>query len=161
LFALIGKQPTLTGRVPLWQYLLRDVVSKRPWFGYGWETVWYERSFQALSGKTAGWGIIVVNSHSGYMDILVYLGVVGLIIFLLVIGLGFIRTLQDVRRSDGSYNFVSLLVLAYVLMANLTISYFLEFESFHWVLFVLVLFMTVSSSNQMSVQQVPEETITS
>jgi O-antigen ligase len=160
LFALIGKQPTLTGRVPLWLYLLRDVISKRPWFGYGLETVWYDRTFQALSGKTAGWGIIVVNSHSGYMDILVYLGAVGLITFLLVIGLGFIRTLQDVRRSEGSYNFVSLLVLAYVLIANITISYFLEFESFHWVLFVLVLFMTVSSSSQMSVEQASEETIT-
>jgi exopolysaccharide production protein ExoQ len=145
LFALIGKHPTLTGRVPLWQYLLRDVVSKRPWFGYGWETVWYDRDFQVVSGKTAGWGIIAVNSHSGYMDVLVYLGVAGLLIFLLVIALGLIRTLQDALHPESAYSFMPLLILAYVLIANTTISYFLEFESFHWVLLVLVLFMTSDS----------------
>ncbi len=157
LFSLIGKRPTLTGRLPLWQYLLRDVVSKRPWLGYGLETIWYDRSFQVASGKAAGWIIVVVNSHSGYMDILVYLGVFGLIIFLLVVTWALIRALRYALNPGWSYNFVPLLVLAYVLITNITISYFLEFESFHWVLFVFVLFMTVSSSNLMVAKEILSE----
>jgi exopolysaccharide production protein ExoQ len=160
LFALIGKYPALTGRMPLWQYLLRDVVSKRAWFGYGWETIWYDRSFQVASAKAAGWAIIVVNSHSGYMDVLVYLGIAGLLIFLLVIAWGLIRTLHDALHPESAYSFMPLLILAYVLIANTTISYFLEFESFHWVLLVLVLFMTVASSKQIFDQGASEETVT-
>lgn len=141
-FSLIGKQPSLTGRVPLWQYLVREVVSERPWFGYGLETVWYERDFQVASGKAAGWGIVVVNGHSGYMDILLYLGMFGLIILLLMIVQGLIGSLRVARLTTSIYGFAPLLILAYVVISNVTISYLIEFESFHWVLLVLVLCMT-------------------
>ena len=147
LLALIGKSPGLTGRVPLWQYLLQEVVSKRPWLGYGPETLWYERAFQVASGEAAGWGMIVVNSHSGYMDILVYLGVIGLTIFSGVVIQAVVRALRSALRAAASTGFLPLLVLAYVLVANTTISYFLEFESFHWVLLVLVLFIRTSSQD--------------
>ena len=155
IFSLIGKNITLTGRVPVWRYLLQDIVSQRPWLGYGWETVWYERSFQVAAANAANWGIVVINSHSGYMDILVYLGAVGFAIFLLAVLQASMRAFGHAFSSTGSQNLAPLLILAYVLITNITISYFLEFESFHWVLLVFVLFMTLSSSNVKSTQVTP------
>jgi exopolysaccharide production protein ExoQ len=147
LFSIIGKNPTLTGRVPVWRYLFQNVISKRPWLGYGLETVWYERNFQVAVAKAARWDVVVINAHNGYMDILIYLGWIGFIIFLSVIVQGVINALQDAFSAARSHNFLPVLILAYVLITNITISYFLEFESFHWVLMVLVLFMTSHSEN--------------
>jgi O-antigen ligase len=146
-FSIFGKNPTLTGRVPVWRYLFQNVISERPWFGYGLETVWYERSFQVAVANAARWGIVVINSHNGYMDILVYLGVIGFVIFLCILVQGVINALRDAFSAEGPHSFLSVLILAYVLTTNITISYFLEFESFHWVLTVLVLFMTSRSDH--------------
>jgi O-antigen ligase len=139
--SLMGRSLNLTGRVPLWLNLLKHVVSSHPWFGYGLETVWYFRSFQVWAGKTSGWAIIAVNGHSGYMDILIYLGVVGLAILCVVLAQGFSRAMRRVLSGRTWLDFFPLLVLIYILVVNITISYFLEFESFHWVVLVALLFL--------------------
>lgn len=140
---LMGKSLNLTGRVPLWMNLLENVVSKRPWFGYGLETLWYFPEFQKWAAVTSGWGneIIVVNGHNGYMDILLYLGIVGLAILCIVLAQGFIRAMR--RALDGRtwLDFFPLLVFVYFLVANITIDYILEFESFHWITLVMLLFL--------------------
>jgi O-antigen ligase len=152
LLSLIGKNESFTGRVPLWNYLLHDVVSLNPWFGYGLETTWYDREFQIDAGRSAGWGIVVVNSHNGFMDILIYLGVFGLGIFMVVVIQNLIRVFQYAIRSSQPLDFIPLLILMYVLVANITISYFVEFENFHWLLFVMTLFMTTKYDSSIDVQ---------
>jgi O-antigen ligase len=116
-------------------------VIKRPWFGYGLETLWYYRSFQVWAGKTSGWAIIAVNGHSGYMDILIYLGVVGLAILYVVLAQGFIRAMKRALIGRTWLDFFPSLTMVYILVVNITISYFLEFESFHWVVLVAILFL--------------------
>jgi exopolysaccharide production protein ExoQ len=138
---LMGKRLHLTGRVPLWQNLLTYVVSQKTWFGYGLETLWYSRLFQVWAGKTSGWEIIAVNGHSGYMDMLIYLGVVGLTILCAALIQGLVRALKRVSNGHTWLDFFPLLVLVYILVTNITISYFLEFETFHWVVLVTLLFL--------------------
>jgi O-antigen ligase len=140
---LMGKSLNLTGRVPLWINLLKNVVSKKPWFGYGLETLWYFPDFQKWASKTSGWGdeIIVVNGHNGYMDILLYLGIVGLAILCVVLAQGFARAMRRALTGRTWLDFFPLLVFVYFLVANITIDYILEFESFHWVVLIALLFL--------------------
>ena len=140
-FPFMGKNLSLTGRVPVWQVLLNNVVAQRPWFGYGLETLWYFQGFQIWVAKAAGWGIPVVNGHSGYMDMLIELGLVGLALLSIVFTGGLLKTFRRALDTSTWLNLLPFLILAYILITNITISYFLEFESFHWLMLIMTLFL--------------------
>ncbi len=147
-----GKSLQLTGRIPLWLNLLENVVAKKPWFGYGLETVWYESDFQKWAAVTSGWGerIIVINGHNGYMDILIYLGICGLTLLVLFLARGLYRAAQRAIKGRTWLDAFPLLLLIYFLLANITIDYILEFESFHWILLMLILFLPPEPFNDES-----------
>jgi O-antigen ligase len=142
-FLSTGKSLQLTGRVPLWLNLLENVVSKKPWFGYGLETVWYDAEFQKWAALTSGWGdlIIVINGHNGYMDILIYLGIVGLILLVVFLLQGFLLAARRASSGRTWLDFFPFIALVYFLVANTTIDFMLEFESFHWIVMVSLLFL--------------------
>lgn len=73
---LLGREDqalSLTGRVPLWSYLLR-YVWQRPWTGYGYESFWSAERMQSISAEFE-WTI--PNAHNGYLDAVLSLGLVG------------------------------------------------------------------------------------
>lgn len=154
IFFLMGKNIKLTGRVPLWTNLLENVVSKKPWFGYGLETVWYFPEFQKWAAISSGWGtkIIVVNGHNGYMDILIYLGLFGLILLCLFLGQGLARATRRALDTPAWLNFWPLLIFIYFLVANLTADFMVEFESFHWIIMVVLLFLPLG---RLTDQEIP------
>lgn len=85
----LGKDATLTGRVPLWA-LIDMRISERPWLGYGYQAFWAPGKPQAL------WvaGILQwqpPHSHNGYRDILLNFGVLGFALFALAM-------FQTIRR---------------------------------------------------------------
>ena len=143
IFLVMGKTIKLTGRVPLWTNLLENVVSKKPWFGYGLETVWYFPEFQKWAAVSSGWGtrIVVINGHNGYMDILIYLGVFGLILLCVFLWQGLSSAARRALDSRTWLDFWPLLIFVYFLVANLTIDFMVEFESFHWIIMVVLLFL--------------------
>jgi O-antigen ligase len=150
LFFFMGKNINLTGRIPLWMNLLNYVVSEKPWFGYGLETLWYFTEFQNWASIVSNWGAVeyVVNGHNGYLDILLYLGIFGLTALCLFLGRGFMVSFNRALIGRTWLDFFPLLVLAYILVANLTIDYFLEFESFHWVILILIIFLPFDKFTQ-------------
>jgi O-antigen ligase len=143
IFLVMGKTINLTGRVPLWTNLLENVVSKKPWFGYGLETVWYFPAFQKWAAVSSGWGngILVVNGHNGYIDILIYLGVFGLILLCLFLGQGLASGIRRALETRTWLDFAPLLIFIYFLVVNMTGDFMVEFESFHWIIMVLLLFL--------------------
>lgn len=89
---------SLTGRVPLWNELMRYVV-QRPLNGYGYDTFWTERHIRAVTASQDDWG--VHEAHSSYMELLLNVGVIGLLlvvpavlIALIASGVHFVRTQQ-------------------------------------------------------------------
>jgi O-antigen ligase len=160
-FSLLGRTTGLTGRVPLWQYLISEMVSKRPWLGYGLETLWRDQVFWRSAGNAVGWGITVVNAHNGYMDILLYLGIIGLVLLLVVLIGALVRSVRSALQTPAWYGLLPLLILVYVLVTNISISYLIEFESWHWVLLVLVLFMTAPPAGQAAESPQPATSDTS
>jgi O-antigen ligase len=138
---LVGRSTAFTGRMPLWIYLLGNVMANHPWLGYGIGTVWDDPSFRAAAGFFAHWGGPIMNGHNGFVDILLYLGVIGLSIFLVTIILTVVR-LFNYSRVENDRGYWPIMTLIYVLVANLTISFLFHFETFHWVLLVMVMFMS-------------------
>jgi len=123
--------------------LLENVVSKKPWFGYGLETVWYFPAFQKWAAVSSGWGnrILVVDGHNGYMDILIYLGVFGLILLCLFLWQGLASAIQRALETRTWLDFAPLLIFIYFLVVNLTADFMVQFESFHWIIMVVLLFL--------------------
>jgi O-antigen ligase len=85
IFLALGVDPTLTGRIQIWNALLVEIAA-RPWGGYGYQAFW-----SGLEGAsrtvliTSGWAFSY--AHNGILEILLQLGVAGLVIvlFLLVL----------------------------------------------------------------------------
>ena len=82
LFALLGKDPTLTGRTEIWSAVL-DSIAKRPLLGYGYQAFWLGfqgESYQIILAVT--WAL--AQAQNGFLDITLQTGVVGLGVVLLL-----------------------------------------------------------------------------
>ena len=80
----LGRSGTLSGRTEIWDAVLRQ-VTERPLVGYGWGGVW-----GSPTGPTREiWREVrfeAFYAHNGYLDLLLQVGVVGLVLFLLLVG---------------------------------------------------------------------------
>jgi O-antigen ligase len=70
--AMLGRQPDLTTRVPMWEDLLAMV--RDPILGTGYEGFWLGPRQQILIEK---WGI-AIQAHNGYLQMYLDLGYIGL-----------------------------------------------------------------------------------
>lgn len=84
MFHLAGRDASLTGRGPLWHEVLR-VVAERPLLGHGYAGFWNEdsREVQYL-WLLVGWQ--APDSHNGYLDVTVQIGLVGLALYMFLWG---------------------------------------------------------------------------
>jgi len=84
----LGKNLEFNGRLPIWTLIL-DKVVERPWLGYGMSGFW--TSDEALYVLYNSWGAVALeegvrfNAHNGYLDLLLSLGVLGVLLYLLIL----------------------------------------------------------------------------
>jgi exopolysaccharide production protein ExoQ len=84
LMALSGRDTSLTGRGPLWHEVMH-VIAQRPLLGHGYAGFWNGDSKEVqFLWLQAGWE--APDSHDGYLDVLVELGIVGLVAYLFMWG---------------------------------------------------------------------------
>jgi len=131
----------MTGRVPLWNYLLETYISERPLFGYGFGAFWLQPGISKAVQAIVKWGYPIKVSDNGYMDILLGLGVVGLVLVLLMLVTGFMRVLPQAFYTRNLTAFFPFFLLIHIVLINISLSYFVEMESFIWFLLVTILFM--------------------
>jgi len=142
IFGIFNRSPTMSGRVDLWNYLLKDVVPQRLWWGHGFGAIWTIELFRVGAGERVNWGKPAVIADNGFLDILLHLGIVGLLIFVGILTVGFVRSLRYGRAGRTLTDFFPLLLMFYAVVGNLAFSLFLETETFVWLLIVIVLFET-------------------
>jgi oligosaccharide repeat unit polymerase len=71
-----GNSPeTFTGRIPLWQFLISQYLDVRPLFGYGFQGFWTPEHILRVSASQ-DW--LILHAHSGYINLVLELGYVGL-----------------------------------------------------------------------------------
>ncbi|HEX2116165.1 MAG TPA: O-antigen ligase family protein [Alphaproteobacteria bacterium] len=115
--ALMGREgnspETLTGRIPLWDFLISNYLDVRPLFGYGFQGFWTPQHILRVSASQ-DW--LILHAHSGYLNLVLELGYIGLGLFALVLVLATRRSyiyFRDTR--DVTWLFMtSLLVWAIV-----------------------------------------------
>jgi exopolysaccharide production protein ExoQ len=116
--ALVGKDVTFSGRLPLWSALW-EMVSRRPWFGYGYEGFWQGRySESSVVWQVIGWS--APHAHNGILELLLGIGWVGTTCFLISLGVNFFRIFQLVRLNTSVETLYPLLFLLYFILTNMT-----------------------------------------
>jgi exopolysaccharide production protein ExoQ len=105
---------TLTGRTELWSELM-TYVGARPLAGYGFEGFWGP-THTASVALSLGW--VVPHAHNGYIEMLLDLGVVGLVLFLAVLLSGLFHAQRRLRASPGDTEaLLAVTLLAWVFVA--------------------------------------------
>jgi hypothetical protein len=143
ILGLFGRDITLTGRVGLWAFLVREVIPAHPWFGHGFGVLWASESFRVYVQQNIGWGDQPLIGDNGFLDITLHLGVLGLGLLLLILVKAVKSAWGQAISTRSIEGFVPLLILVYALIANIPFSLFAETEVFIWMLVVTVCFMTV------------------
>lgn len=129
----LGKDITLTGRVPLWA-LVDRAISYRPILGYGYQAFWTPTSSEAWRiWSEAGW--MAPHAHNGYRDTMLSLGIVGTVALAWVILRGTAQGIELAHRApaDGWIWFNALFGM--FLFMNLTESLMLSQNDFFWIMF--------------------------
>jgi exopolysaccharide production protein ExoQ len=137
--AALGKDTSLTGRVPMWR-LEDEAIAQKPLLGYGYQAFW-------SGGSSAGWKIKAEidwgspNAHSGYRDILLSFGLLGFVPFMVLV----VRTLVKgaslhIAAPDNSWLGLNVLI-GMLLTINVTESIFYMPYNFLFIIFVAALLM--------------------
>ncbi len=146
-FGLLGRTPTMTGRIPLWIDIFQHAYLRQPIVGYGYGALWMLKGFRIEMQLRHGWPYQVYFADNGFFDILLNLGVVGLALFLAVyLPFGF-RALKQGILSGSGIAFLPFVTFLYVFVGNLTYSFLLEVDQFVWMLLVIMIFLTSSQSS--------------
>lgn len=80
---------SLTGRIPLWQENLINIIRK-PILGYGYDCFWALRQ-TIIIAENQEWA--ATHGHSAYFDLALGLGIIGLVVYILIIAAGIRRSL--------------------------------------------------------------------
>lgn len=134
LTGLVGKDPTLTGRVPLW--VLSVVMAlRRPWVGYGFNAFWLPDDFYTRRI----WHLIhwmPPHAHNGFLELWLELGLIGTGFFLSLFIYYLAKAVAYLRKSPDSTAAWPLIFLVFLFFASLTESEFLGSNSAAFMLFV-------------------------
>lgn len=134
LLTAMGKDPSLTGRIPMWEVLARTIEA-RPWLGYGYNAFWLgEAGPSAAPLKEIGWN--TPTAHNGYLEVALQLGLVGLAVFLAGYLAAVRQAIAGLRRTVTADALWPLLILTFTLLYNFTESVLLEKNNTSWALYV-------------------------
>lgn len=135
--SLMGVGLPMTGRIGIWQYAA-EWIEKSPWLGYGYDGFWKLRQKLDGSGVTSVW--LPDDAHNGFVDVVLQVGFAGLIFFLGVYFFFFsIAAKRSIGHASTHRERFSLFLLTFLLLANLTESYFLKATNVMQVLFNYVI----------------------
>ena len=114
LLDLAGRDASLTGRVPLWNLVLAK-IGERPLLGHGYAGFWDANSVSVqYLWLQNGWE--APHSHNGYLEVLLQLGVVGLLCYA---WLWFSTIIRAVRAARHGNMAISRWLLLFMLLQGL------------------------------------------
>jgi O-antigen ligase len=137
---ILGKDQTLTGRVPLWQPMLASAL-ERPLQGFGYSTGFAYTVALELNGRT-GLGLIP-NAQNGYLDTLLNLGLIGLSIIMFAMIRAF-RTALNLATNmkplaDAAWQILPFLLMLFYFEVNTVEAWMIEPNNIMVIVFVMVI----------------------
>lgn len=137
LFAIIGRKPTLSERIPIWETVWPYVMDQL-WFGYGYKAYWHEEAthLSAYSSK-ANLGFLPHYSHNGLLETFLNIGLFGVVLLACVFLRFFFSMIYCLRFLKDRDAFVFLIVLGMTfIFSNITESMVLSRLNANWIFFV-------------------------
>lgn len=132
----LGKDPTLTGRVPLW-ILSTAMALQRPWLGYGFNAFWLpDETYTRRIWHLLHW--MPPHAHNGILELWLELGIVGTGLYLAVFVYYVAKAVNFLRQSSNPAAAWPLIFLVFLFLASLTESEFLGGSSVTFILYVAV-----------------------
>jgi len=142
MLTMLGRRPDLTNRVPIWEELLTMV--KDPLFGAGYENFWYGERMQQMWDKL---GTSIVNSHNGYLDTYLNLGIIGLALALITIIAG-VRNAAKHLNHEYAYAILRISIIVVFVLYNWTESAFIPLSNIFLSFWVSILEPPVVKNDQ-------------
>ncbi len=128
--------PTFTGRTVIWDFISTQ-ISKKPWFGWGFQSFWEIGPMSPAVREGPAFVKTMSSSHSGYMDVRLETGIIGLSIFLVFIAATF-HVIGRIMNNDPVRAWLLLSIGLYTSLANLLDTYWLIPHDAMWLLFLIV-----------------------
>jgi O-antigen ligase len=138
LTTLLGRDDTLTGRTVIWE-VAGSAIAEAPWTGYGFGALWAS-GVPVTEAMWAAGGFRFFHAHNTYLDLLLQVGVPGLVLGLLLLAGLFWRSLRHFVTRGGPLGVWGLTMTSFLALYGLTEQSFLS--HFGWALLVLALAMT-------------------
>jgi O-antigen ligase len=127
---MLGRDMTLTTRVPIWQDLLQ--LTSNPLIGAGYESFWLDPRLQGFWEEHGG----IRQAHNGYLETYLNLGVVGLTLLLGSILAGFSKVYQSLKSRQHGSGIFRLCLITPVIVYNWTEATFVGVSNM-WLLLLL------------------------
>jgi len=144
----VGKDPGLTGRTALWA-AIHDSILNRLWLGHGYSAFWL-----GWDGESAAvWSVLSwkpPHAHNGFLDLLLELGVVGVVLLAGGLMTAACRAAALVRRTTSVYALWPVVYLVFMLVVNLAESTILVRNSLFWMLYVVTCMWLIRSKEDAS-----------
>jgi len=152
---VLGKDTSMTGRVPIWRESLR-FVGKNPILGYGYAAFWSQNSRPGRLIREATHWDTLPHAHNGYIDLMLQLGGAGLALYFAAYLIAMKRAMLLVRRSTERELTWPLAFLCVVFLYQLNEASIVSPNQFIWILYSSVLF-ALAIEDQSYQLPVPEE----
>ncbi len=134
LFAMIGREPSLTGRTDIWAELV-NAISQRPALGHGYLAFWGPESEPRYwLRKAVNWD--APSGHNGWLDLAAGLGLVGVSLFAMDAAASVWRSLWTAARTPAGVFGIGFLT-QYLLFA-MSESIVLAQNSILWATYAMV-----------------------
>lgn len=132
----VGRDATLTGRIPLWNSIL-TMIQERIWLGYGFGAFWLGwNGASARIWAEIGWQ--ASHGHNGFLDLWLHLGLLGLLIYLWGFAWVILKAIKLTRMKLSSETIWPLAMLTFLVIYNFTGSVILNQNNLEWVLYLAI-----------------------
>jgi O-antigen ligase len=133
-FAVLGKDATLTGRTKIWAAVMRQ-IDERPWQGYGYAAIWDETDrWGPLAWITHDAGFRAHHAHNSWLEQWLSLGVPGLAAWAAFYLQTLVANIVALYREKGA--FLALPFFVVYSLTSLTESIAVVYNDMRWVIFV-------------------------
>ena len=149
--AMFGDPTAFTGRMALWDSLW-ELIRRDPVFGAGYGSFWNLGAESPISGLVPPdhWTARTGQGHNGYLDLLVTVGVPGLLFALVGFLIGPLRAIGSLTRSGSPLAPLLLGTLLLFSGANLMESFLAQGDAGFWVLFLAISRIGVSAAGPLA-----------
>ncbi|MCW2960211.1 MAG: O-antigen polymerase [Thermoleophilia bacterium] len=144
LTTVLGRDPTLTGRTTIWAAVIKS-IEQRPMFGFGFAAFWGDFESPARNvWAELGFGIgrttfRPTSSHSGWLDLWLQVGIVGVALYATTLAIALRRCLAAIGHHATPGTIACLLFVVYFTFSSLVDGTLVASNHVFWVALVAVL----------------------